>query len=469
VAEGKQTDSLNELVDPTGDPGEKLWSRVRRLWGRVKEEGLVATLVREAGGAFVVRVIGAGVAFGAQVLLARWMGARSYGIFTFVWTWITVLVLFGRLGVDKALIRYVPGYRDDQRWEKLRGLLQFGGRLVGAVCVGLSVVGAAVVWWFRGGMPEGQLVTFWVAFLMLPLLGLMQTGKGALQAFKSAIRAYIPDLVVRHVAVVAVGGLLFLSVPGRLSAPQGMAAMLMAVLCCLVLTGWWLAQTAPAETWRADTVWDSKTWMSSMVPMMLIAGMHLLLKRTDLIMLGLLVGPEAAGTYGAAARVSELSYFGLQSANAIMAPLIAELYHSDRHSDLQQIVTWTARGSFGLYLIVAAALVGAGTYVLALFGDAFVAGYGALVLLLGGQFANTAAGSVGFLMMMTGHEKESAQILAVAVTINILLNYGLIPVYGLEGAGIATASTALLWNAWMGWYVWRTVGINATVFATRNE
>ncbi len=72
-------------------------------------------------------------------------------------------------------------------------------------------------------------------------------------------------------------------------------------------------------------------------------------------------------------------------------------------------------------------------------------------------------------MMMTGHEKESAQILAVAVTINIFLNYGLIPVYGLEGAGIATASTAFLWNAWMGWYVWRTVGINATVFATHNE
>lgn len=469
MAEGKQTDSLNELLDPTGDPGEQLWSRVRRLWGRVKEEGLVATLVREAGGAFVVRIIGAGAAFGAQVLLARWMGVRSYGIFTFVWTWITVLVLFGRLGVDKALIRYAPGYREAQRWQKLWGLLQFGGRLVMAVCVGLSVVGAVVAWWFRGGMPNGQLLTFWVAFLMLPLLGLMQTGKGALQAFKKATRAYIPDLVVRNLAVIVVGGLLFLSIPGQLSAPQGMTAMLVAVLLCLVLTGWWVFQAAPLETWRADAVWDRRMWMSSMVPMMLIAGMHLLLKRTDLIMLGLLMGPEAAGTYGAATRVSELSYFGLQSANAIMAPLIAELYHSDRHSDLQRIVTWTARGGFGLYLVVTTVLVGAGTYVLALFGDAFVAGYGALVLLLGGQFANTAAGSVGLLMMMTGHEKESVKILSVAVALNVLLNYLLIPVYGLEGAGTATASTALLWNGWMVWYVWRKIGINATVFAQRDE
>ena len=155
VAENKQPDSSNKGTDLAGDPEAHVWSRLQELWAQVQEEGLVPTLVREAGGAFIVRVVGAGVAFGAQVLLARWMGVRSYGVFTFVWTWVTVLVLFGRLGVDKALIRYVPGYQEDQRWEKLRGLLQFGGRLVGAVCVGLSVVGAVVVWWFRGGMPEG--------------------------------------------------------------------------------------------------------------------------------------------------------------------------------------------------------------------------------------------------------------------------------------------------------------------------
>jgi len=271
------------------------------------------------------------------------------------------------------------------------------------------------------------------------------------------------------VAVVVIGGLVLLSVPGPLTAPQGMAAMLIAVLCCLGLTGWWLFRTVPAKTGRATPDGDQWMWVSSMVPMMLIAGMHLLLKRTDLIMLGMLIGPEAAGTYGATTRVSELSYFGLQSANAIMAPLIAELYHSDRRSELQRLVTWTARGGFGLYVLVAAVLVGLGTYVLALFGEAFVAGYGALVILLVGQCANTASGSVGLLMMMTGHENTSAQILSVAVVANILLNYALIPVFGLEGAGGATATTAILWNGWMVWYVWRKIGINATVFAWSDE
>lgn len=447
---------------------QRRWMGFPKLWNRIKQEGLVATLAREAGGAFLVKVVGAGVAFCGHVFLARWMGVRSYGIFTFVWAWITVLVLFGRVGVDKALVRYLPEYREDQQWEKVRGLLQFGGLLVGGVCISLSLIGGGGVWILRDGMPIGQAETFWLGFLILPWLGLLHIGKGVLQAFKRATQAFLPDLVVRQVAAIAGSGVLFSALPGSLTAPQGMGAMLVAVLLSLGVTGWMLFRVLPSKAWKGGINQERDVWLASMVPMMLIAGMHLVLKRTDLIMLGILAGPEAAGTYGAATRVAELSYFGLQSANAIMAPLIAELYHSERHSDLQKVVTWTARGSFGFYLIVATGLIGGGTYVLALFGEAFVGGYGALVILLGGQFANTAAGSVGFLMMMTGHEGVSAKILAVAVVVNVLLNYAFIPIYGLEGAGIATASTTILWNGAMIWYVWRKIGINSTVIARIN-
>lgn len=431
----------------------------------MKREGLFSTLVREAGGAFIVKVLGAGAAFGAQIFLARWMGVRGFGIFTFVWTWVTILVLFGRLGADKALIRYIPEYREKKEWKKLKGLLQFGAGIAIGLCLILSAIGAGIAWEMRGAMPDGQFIAFSLAFFTVPLYALVQTGKGGLQSFKRATKAYIPDLLLRHVATVGIGGVLFWVVPGKITALHGMGAVFLAILICLVLTGWWLNQSIPSEVWGADSEWDQKTWIASMVPMMLIAGMHLLLKRTDLVMLGLLAGPKATGTYGAVAKVSELSYFGLQAANSIMAPMIAELYHSGRRSELQRIVTWTARGSFGIYLLIAAVLIGGGTYVLALFGEAFTEGYGVLLILLMGQFANTVAGSVGFLMMMTGHETDSAKILAFIVLLNIALNYLLIPVFGIEGAGVATAVTTAAWNICLVWYVWKKIGINSTAFS----
>lgn len=457
--------SSSEEERKGNSPDKRFFSGFSKLLARVREEGLLSTIVREAGGVFVVKVLGAGAAFVAQIFLARWMGVRGFGIFTFVWTWVTILVLFGRIGADKALIRYIPEYVEKKEWKKLRGILQFTAGIAIGCCVILSVVGGAVAWWMKGAMPDGQFTALSLAFLTVPIYALVQTGKGGLQSFKRATEAYIPDLLLRHVATVGIGGLFFLAAPGKITALNGMGAAFLAILICLILTGWWLSQSIPNEVWAVEAEWDKETWVASMVPMMFIAGMHLLLKRTDLVMLGLFAGPEATGTYGAAAKISELSYFGLQAANSIMAPIIAELYHSGRHSELQRIVTWTARGSFGIYLLIAAVLMGGGTYVLALFGEAFTEGYGVLLILLAGQFANTLAGSVGFLMMMTGHETDSAKILVPIVLLNIALNYLLIPIFGIEGAGLATAVTTLAWNVCLVWYVWRKIGIKPTVFS----
>ncbi|MFZ8356904.1 hypothetical protein ACO1LP_13950, partial [Staphylococcus aureus] len=51
-----------------------------------------ATLTRRlAGLIFLIRVLSAGLAYLAQILLARWMGGADYGIYVYVWTWVLLL------------------------------------------------------------------------------------------------------------------------------------------------------------------------------------------------------------------------------------------------------------------------------------------------------------------------------------------------------------------------------------------
>ena len=45
-----------------------------------------ASLGRAAGGAFLIRVASAAIAFLTQPLLARWMGSDEFGIYAYVWT-----------------------------------------------------------------------------------------------------------------------------------------------------------------------------------------------------------------------------------------------------------------------------------------------------------------------------------------------------------------------------------------------
>jgi O-antigen/teichoic acid export membrane protein len=47
---------------------------------------------------------------------------------------------------------------------------------------------------------------------------------------------------------------------------------------------------------------------------------------------------------------------------------------------------------------------------------------------------------------MTGKEKSTMYILITSVIVNFFLNFILIPLFGLNGAAYATASSTVLWN-----------------------
>jgi len=98
------------------------------------------------------------------------------------------------------------------------------------------------------------------------------------------------------------------------------------------------------------------------------------------------------------------------------------------------------------------------------FGLEFAAAYAPLIILLLGEFVNSAAGSVGFLLSMTGHERETMLGIAAAATLNIALNLLLTPSWGIGGAATAAASSMILWNVLLWWITWKQLGINSLAF-----
>jgi O-antigen/teichoic acid export membrane protein len=95
-----------------------------------------------------------------------------------------------------------------------------------------------------------------------------------------------------------------------------------------------------------------------------------------------------------------------------------------------------------------------------LFGDEFVAGAPLLRILAIGQFINVATGSVGYLLMMTGHEKDMRNSLLVVAPCSILLSLWLIPLYGATGAAVATALAIAGQNLLAVFWVRRRLGFN---------
>ena len=77
--------------------------------------------------------------------------------------------------------------------------------------------------------------------------------------------------------------------------------------------------------------------------------------------------------------------------------------------------------------MVAVALAVAGPWALRLFKPEFHASYPVLLILLVGTLINAATGSVGYLMILTGHERAALKILVGTLAGTALLELFLIP------------------------------------------
>lgn len=435
------------------------------LWQRLQGNGIGAVLARGASAAFFVSVIGAAMAFATNVLLARIMGITQYGVYIYALTWINLLALVCKLGMDTSLLRFVAAYNAKSQWGLFRGILGFSVRYVFIASILIGVSTALVVWFVQDRIGMNQAKTFWIAILLLPLLGITALRGAALRALKHIVQSGLPDNFIRPLMIASFAGLAYLYTQQNLQATQVMVFNLIGALIAFYIGTIWLFKALPEKLRDIRPVYAGGEWLKVSLPLFFISGMHLILHQTDIIMIGVILDTEQVGFYAVASRIAGLVLFGLTAVNAIVAPMISELYSTGQYQKLQKMITLAARGIFTITLVVSLSLVILGKNILGLFGDEFVVGYMALLILLLGQAVNALAGSVGFLMTMTGHQNKAAQILCVSAVINIILNIILISIYGVIGAAIATAVSTALWNILMLGYIWRRLNFNPTIFA----
>ena len=100
-----------------------------------------------------------------------------------------------------------------------------------------------------------------------------------------------------------------------------------------------------------------------------------------------------------------------------------------------------------------------GDSMLMLFGTGFEAGLPVLRILALGLVFQAAAGPIKFLMTMTSEQNASAVILCSTAAVNVALNFALIPIWGLEGAAIATVATQILATGLMIFQARRKLGV----------
>jgi O-antigen/teichoic acid export membrane protein len=437
-----------------------LTSRLDRLRG----DKASAVLAKGAVGSFGLNVGWAGLGFASHVLLARMMGKEDYGDYAYAFTWLMVLLFPATLGLDKTALRFVAVYRAKDELSLLRGFLRFSHRVVLAASLAIGLTQAGIAYYLGDRISPGLCYTLWASAVALPVLALATLRQGVVQATKHPVQAQAGLMVLRPACVIVLAGAAWYAMGRTLTGYQGMFVYAGVVSLVLVLNTFFYRRRFADEQRHGQCSQDTAAWLHMTLPMVLMAATTMLLRQGAILIIGAQQDTAAAGVYSAATRLVDLVVFGLLAVNMIAAPMFAELYAQGKRRELQRVLATAAVGICVLSLPVAAFLGLCGRFMLGLFGEGYAEAYPVLLVLLCGQTFKALAGPVGYLMTMTGHQKQAAVIVVICTALNLALCWLLIPHWGLVGAAGATAVSTVLWNVLLLALVARYLGVNPTVF-----
>jgi O-antigen/teichoic acid export membrane protein len=396
------------------------------------------------------------------VLLARSLNASGYGIYTYVMTWISVLSVLAGMGLDKLLVRDIAAYQTTSAWPTVGGLLRWATRVGLFASLGLSATAVAVSWALVPRANAYWLPIFWTALISLPVLTLMRVQQAAMQGLNQVVVGQLPGMLFHPSLFIVLIGSASLFSKEYLTAQMMVGMNIVAAVLACAIGAKLLDKTFPHAVHISPPTYQASLWLRSALPLMFLASVQVIKSRTDILLLGALRGAEAVGVYSVATRGADLITFFLIANNASLAPTIASLYAKGDLDQLQRVVTSSARLTLLCSLPLAVGLIGGGQWFFTLFGPDFTQGQATLAILSAGQFINVAMGSVGQLLIMTGHERDAARGVGISALSNVLLNIILIPHWGVEGAAAATASSTILWNILLAKWVYKRLGIHST-------
>jgi O-antigen/teichoic acid export membrane protein len=423
------------------------------------ERGAASVRIRRVvvGGAaaFSIYVLSAGVTASAQLLVARIVGAHTYGIYAYVIAWMTILAYFCALGFDIALLRFVSAYQTKGASSLARGVIQYAERRSLTAGVAVTLVGCLIVGIWPIPLSAELRNTFLVGLALIPMLALLWIRCSIVRAFGGVVPALIPDRVVRDgllVMVVVVAGPLF---GVRLQAQQMMFAFVAGSIIGLALASLAVRRLYPSSVKAAPPKYAPASWRRAAVPFMLIAGTEALLNRTGVVLLGWFGDTKDAGIYSLVFNIAFLVVLPRTAINTLFAPTISSLFAGNDRTTLQALVTKATLWTLGIAVLIALALAIMAKPLLSWFGEDFVAGVPALYALLIGQVIAAAFGSLLLIMTMTEHEWSAAALLILSAVFNILASVAFICWLGLTGAAIASSAALIIWHIAMAFFVFR--------------
>ncbi len=401
-------------------------------------------LMRGGSIAFVLKVIGMLISFILMYFITNNFGAAQYGVLMLITSLLSISMLIIRFGTNTSLVRIIGdlqissniGYVNDIFLKSILitmpiAIVSFFLFILNADFLSELLYDKTI---YNYKIRIGALSLF--PMLILGLVAATLQGMKNILVY-SFLNAIIPQLI--FLLSLLVNKIVFQSDYDLIA-----VYVVSVYVSSMVAFVFYLIYFRPYKIIKSEH--SIKSIINLSFPMLIAGSLTVLMTWTDILMLGYFDNNSNVGIYNVSSRIATTVGVIIISVNAIATPKFAELYAHEDISGLEKFVKQTTKLIFYATLPVILVIMLTGNQILSLFGNEFIAGYTVLTILIMGQFINAISGSVGYILQMTNNQKINQRILMISVVVNVILNYFLIPLCGMNGAASASMISMSFWN-----------------------
>lgn len=388
--------------------------------------------------------------------VARFLGPGVLGSFTLSFTVLQLASVLSLMGLDNLLIRKVASARASGDYRAMKGAYMSALR----ISIFSSITLAILLYVAAPYLASTLFSKPWLGTslqtvsLALPFFVLTTLHASAFRGSKNMIGFTLFKTLIPFLNTLIIIGSWYIGT--RVSPVTGLTASII-----LISIGYWITWnkfSAISSVAGAETI-DSRKMIAEALPMMITGSVFFILNWVDNLVIGIYWPEASVGIYDTAFKIASASAAILMAVNAIQAPTFAEIHSQGNHQRLKRYVFTSTRLLFYTTTPITLVLLFMPELILSLFGKGFTEGSLSLQILALGNFFNCITGSVGILLMMTGYQRQYNRIIMVAATVATGLNFMLVPVWGIEGAAVASSTSKIIWNLASVVLVYKHLGI----------
>lgn len=409
--------------------------------------------------ALAIKVLGTFFAFLLSIKLANLLPPSSLGIYFIVLMVLTVGSVLSRAGLENVLLRLIAEFKEEGRPGDLKGAFYSGvlASLLITVVVTVLVYALApqLALLFNVSGLERDIRTMLWGIIPFTFIALTAASLKGLRHV--ALAQILESLLIPFIALLLV---YFFVSYGELRKVEMFYVTSLVITMVVAFIFWKKVTTSFTEEISS---FSKRSLLIQGRPLLLVSSFNLIIMWIGTVALGVFSNTEEVAIYNIATRVAVLTSFILIAVNSASSAKFASLYKKGNILALERMGLQSTVLIVILSIPILVVFLVFPETVISLFGESYNESAAVLSILAAGQLFTVLTGSIGQILIMTGHGKELRNAMFFGVVAQSLLATLLVPQFGAIGAAISAASCSAIINIFSAVYVRKCLAIKTTL------